>query len=152
MLKTVADVMTANPVIVRTETPLKEAVQILAERRISGLPVLDNADKLVGVISESDLMWQETGMTPPAYIMFLDSVLYLQNPLTYERDLHKVLGETVGEVMSKNPTTISPDKSLKEAATLMHQKSIHRLPVVDNTGVVIGILTRGDIIRAMAVA
>jgi len=151
MIKTVADVMTHNPITVRSETPLKEAVQILAERRISGLPVLDHADKLVGVISETDLMWQETGMTPPAYIMFLDSVIYLQNPIAYERDLHKVLGQTVGEVMSKNPVTIFPEKTVKEAASIMHQKSIHRLPVVDQTGEVIGILTRGDIIRTMAI-
>ncbi|MEA5616733.1 CBS domain-containing protein [Cronbergia sp. UHCC 0137] len=150
MSKTVADVMTNNPVVVRPNTPLKEAIQILAERRISGLPVVDDQGKLVGIISETDLMWQETGVTPPAYIMFLDSVIYLQNPATYDRDLHKALGQTVGEVMSKNPVTISPDKTLKAAATVMHDRSVHRLPVLDTTGQVIGILTRGDVIRSMA--
>jgi len=150
MPKTVAEVMSHDPIVVRAETPLKEAIQILAERHISGLPVVDDGSKLVGIISETDLMWQETGVTPPAYIMFLDSVIYLKNPATYERDLHKALGQTVGEVMSTNPITISPEKSLKEAATLMHDRSVHRLPVLDSTGQVIGILTRGDIIRAMA--
>ncbi|MBD2506740.1 CBS domain-containing protein [Nostoc sp. ATCC 53789] len=150
MPKTVADVMSRDPIVVRAETPLKEAIQILAERHISGLPVVDDVGKLVGIISETDLMWQETGVTPPAYIMFLDSVIYLKNPATYERDLHKALGQTVGEVMSKNPITISPDKTLKEAATIMHDRSVHRLPVLDGTDQVIGILTRGDIIRAMA--
>jgi len=150
MPNTVADVMSRDPVVVKSETPLKEAVQILAERRISGLPVVDDAGKLVGIISETDLMWQETGVTPPAYIMFLDSVIYLQNPGNYERDLHKVLGQTVGEVMSKNPITISANKSLKEAAKVMQEHSVHRLPVLDSEGQVIGILTRGDVIRAMA--
>ncbi|KYC36028.1 phosphoribulokinase [Scytonema hofmannii PCC 7110] len=150
MPKTVADIMSHNPVVVRPETPLKEAIQILAERRISGLPVIDNTGKLVGIISETDLMWQETGVTPPAYIMFLDSVIYLQNPGTYERDLHKALGQTVGEVMSHNPITIFPDKTVTEAARLMHDRNIHRLPVLDSESQVIGILTRGDIIRAMA--
>ncbi|MBN3868879.1 CBS domain-containing protein [Nostoc sp. JL33] len=150
MPKTVTDVMSRDPIVVRAETPLKEAIQILAERHISGLPVVDDVGKLVGIISETDLMWQETGVTPPAYIMFLDSVIYLQNPATYDRDLHKALGQTVGEVMSKNPISISPDKTLKEAATIMHDRSVHRLPVLDSTGQVIGILTRGDIIRAMA--
>jgi len=150
MTKAVADVMTHDPTVVRPETPLQEAIQILAERRISGLPVIDRSGELVGVISETDLMWKETGVTPPAYIMFLDSVIYLQNPGAYERDIHKVLGQTVGEVMSKNPITISPDQSVKEAAKIMHQRSIHRLPVIDGTGQVIGILTRGDIIRAMS--
>jgi CBS domain-containing protein len=150
MSKTVADVMSHNPVVVRRETPLKDAIAILAERRISGLPVVDESGKLIGIISETDLMWQETGITPPAYIMFLDSVIYLQNPATYDRDLHKALGQTVGQVMSKNPITVSPDKLLRDAARLMHDKSIHRLPVLDSEGQVIGILTRGDIIRAMA--
>jgi CBS domain-containing protein len=150
MSKTVADVMSRNPVVVRPETPLTEAIKILAERRISGLPVVDDSGKLIGVISETDLMWQETGVTPPAYIMFLDSVIYLQNPATYERDLHKALGQTVGEVMTKDPITVSPDKSLRDAAKLMHDKNVHRLPILDSEGQVIGILTRGDIIRAMA--
>lgn len=150
MPKTVADVMSREPIVVRSETALNEAIQILAERRISGLPVVDDAGLLVGIISETDLMWQETGVTPPAYIMFLDSVIYLQNPGTYERDLHKALGQTVGEVMSKNPITISSDKSLAEAARVMHDKKVHRLPVLDSEGQVIGILTRGDIVRAMA--
>lgn len=150
MSKTVADVMSRDPILVSPQTPLQEAIQILAEKRISGLPVIDDAGKLVGIISETDLMWQETGVTPPAYIMILDSVIYLQNPGTYERDLHKALGQTVGEVMSKNPVAISPDKSLREAAQLIQNHKVQRLPVLDNGGNVIGILTRGDIIRAMA--
>ncbi|MBD2094635.1 CBS domain-containing protein [Trichocoleus sp. FACHB-591] len=150
MPKTVAEVMSRNPITVKPETPLQEVVQILAERRISGLPVVDQSDKLIGVVSETDLMWQETGATPPAYIMILDSVIYLENPSRYERDLHKALGQTVGEVMSRDPVTTNPDQPLQEAARLMHERSIHRLPVLDATGQVIGILTRGDIVRAMA--
>lgn len=150
MPKTVADAMSRDPIVVRLETPLNEAIQTLAERRISGLPVVDDAGQLIGIISETDLMWQETGITPPAYIMFLDSVIFLKNPATYERDLHKALGQTVGEVMSRDPITISADKPLKDAAQLMHDRSVHRLPVLDALGQVIGILTRGDIVRAMA--
>ncbi|MBW4585631.1 CBS domain-containing protein [Aetokthonos hydrillicola Thurmond2011] len=151
MPNTVADVMTRDPIVVKPETPLNKAVQILAERHISGLPVVDDAGKLVGIISETDLMWQETGVTPPAYIMFLDSVIYLKNPAAYERDLHKALGQTVGEVMSKNPIiTISPEKTVKEAAKIMQDHKVHRLPVLDSEGQVIGILTRGDVIRVMA--
>jgi CBS domain-containing protein len=150
MTKTVADIMTPHPITVKPETPLKEAIQIIAEKRVSGLPVIDDHGKLVGVISETDLMWQETGVTPPAYIMLLDSVIYLQNPGEYERDLHKALGQTVGEVMTTNPITTKADKSVKEAAQTLHEKKINRLPVLDTQGKVIGILTRGDIIRAMA--
>lgn len=151
MTPTVADIMTRDPVVVKPETPLQEAIRILAERRISGLPVVDSENKLIGVISETDLMWRETGVTPPPYVMILDSVIYLENPAKYERELHKALGQTVGEVMtSKHLVTTTADKPLKEAAQLMHDRSVHRLPVVDADGTVVGILTRGDIVRHLA--
>ena len=149
MPKTVADLMTREPLTARPEMSLKEVIKILADRRISGLPVVDQHDLLIGIISETDLMWRETGVTPPAYIMVLDSVIYLENPSRYEQELHKALGQTVGEVMSRDPVSIAPEKSVQEAAKLLHDRNIHRLPVLDTAGKVIGILTRGDIVRAM---
>ena len=151
MSTTVADIMSRDPIVVRPETLLNEAIKILAEHRISGLPVVDQNNKLVGVISETDLMWKETGVTPPAYFMILDSVIYLENPAKYERELHKALGQTVGEVMTKKDIAITTaDMSIRRAAHLMHERKVHRLIVVDETKQVIGILTRGDIVRFMA--
>ncbi|MEO1377412.1 MAG: CBS domain-containing protein [Cyanobacteria bacterium J06635_10] len=150
MLKTVAEVMSRDLITVKRQTPLGEAIKILAEKRISGLPVVDDAGELIGIISETDLMWQQAGVTPPAYFVIFDSVIYLQNPLNFQRDLHKALGQTVGEVMSQKPITISPDKPLPEAARLMRDRKIHRLPVLDDSGQIVGILTLSDIIREMA--
>lgn len=150
MAKTVADVMSRDPITVKPQTPIKEAIKILAEQRISGLPVVDDAGSLVGVISETDLLWQETGVEPPLYIMFLDSVIFLENPARHEQELHKALGQTVGEVMSTNPVTVESAQPLRKAAKLMQEKSIRRLAVVNDQGKLIGILTPGDIVRAMA--
>lgn len=152
MPKTVADTMTRDPIVVRPDTSLQEAIQILAKQRISGLPVVDAEGKLVGVISDSDLLWQETGVEPPPYIMLLDSIIYLENPATYEKDLRKAMGLTVGEVMSNKPITVKPDKSLRDAAKQMQAHHIHRLPVLDDNGKLVGILSRGDIIRSMAMS
>lgn len=146
----VSDIMTHNPIAVSPDTPLREAIQLIANNRISGLPVIDKENRLVGVISETDLMWQETGIQPPAYIMLLDSVIYLENPATYDRELHKALGQTVRDVMTKDVITTAAHKPLREAARVMHERKIHRLPVVDGDQKVIGILTRGDIVRYMA--
>ncbi|MCL2926822.1 MAG: CBS domain-containing protein [Trichodesmium sp. St16_bin4-tuft] len=148
--KIVSQVMSYNPITVKPKTPLKEAIKILAEKHISGLPVVDENGKLVGIVSETDLMWQESGVTPPPYIMLLDSIIFLENPGRYEKEIHKALGETVEEIMTKNPLTTTSEQRLSATAKLMHERSIHRLPVVDENGKVIGILTRGDIIRAMA--
>lgn len=152
MAKTVADVMTANPVSVKPEASLEDAIQLLAEHHIGGLPVIDDGGALVGILSESDLMWQATGMEVPAYVVLLDSVIYLKSPKKYSEELHKVLGQSVQEVMTAKVITISPDQSMREAAHLMHDKRIRRLPVVNDQGQVVGILTRGDIVREMASA
>jgi CBS domain-containing protein len=150
MSQTVADLMNRDVLTVTAATPLSEAIKILVDRQISGLPVVDDQGKLVGVISESDLMWREKGLDRPPYIMFLDSVIYLQNPAKYDRDLHKVLGQTVGEVMTPHAISIAADATLPMAARIMHDKKIHRLPIVDADDRPIGIITQGDIVRAIA--
>ncbi len=150
MPQTVAELMNRDLLTVTPATPLSEAIHLLVDRQISGLPVVDEAGKLVGVISESDLMWREKGLDRPPYIMFLDSVIYLQNPAEHDRDLHKVLGQTVGEVMTAGAISITADASLPAAARIMHDKKIHRLPIVDADNRPIGIITQGDIVRAIA--
>lgn len=150
MSKTVADVMTSEVLTVKKETSLTEAIQILADKKISALPVVDETGKLVGILSESDLMWQESGVEAPPYIMLLDSIIYLQNPAQHDKKIHKALGQTVGEVMSDRRLTIQPHQSVREAARLMHDEKIRRLPVIGEQEQVIGIITQGDIVRMMA--
>lgn len=150
MDKTILDVMTSNPITVTPKTDLKDAIALLAENKISGVPVVDEEGNLVGLLSESDLMWQESGVEPPPYIMILDSIIYLQNPSRYEKEIHKALGQTVGDVMSEKPLTIKSDQTIKEAAKILHQKDVRRLPVTNSEGKIVGIVTQGDIIRAMA--
>ncbi|AZB72947.1 CBS domain-containing protein [Synechococcus elongatus] len=151
MTATVADFMTRDPIAVKPQTPLTEAIRILADKHISGLPVVDEAGQLVGVISETDLMWRESGVpTPPPYIQVLDSFIYLENPARYEKELHKALGETVAEVMTAKPLTIAADRPLPDAARLFNDRKVHRLFVLSGDQQLVGVLTRGDIIRAMA--
>ena len=150
MSQTVAEWMNRELLTVTPSTPLSEAIKLLVDRHIGGLPVIDDEGKLVGVISESDLMWRETGPEQPPYMIFLGGVIYFQNPLTYDRDLHKALGQTVGEVMTPHAVSISADTPLPEAARIMHDKKIHRLPVVDEKNHPIGIITESDIVRAIA--
>ncbi len=151
MSETVANWMTGDVLTVTPSTPLPEAVQLLVDRHISGLPVVDDTGKLVGILSEADLMWREKGLEQPPYMMFLGGVIYFQNPVTYDRDLHKALGQTVGEVMSPHTVSVSADTLLSVAARIMHDKKIHRLPVVDANHHPIGIITQSDIVRAIAV-
>ncbi len=148
--RTVADVMTRYPRTAYPGMSLDTVIQTLAKFHLSGLPVVNERSEVIGMVSEFDLMWQESGVTPPPYLLILDSVIYLKNPITHDRDLHKALGRTVEEVMSTHPITITADKSVADAARIMHDRHIHRIPVVDATHKLIGIITQGDVIQAMA--
>jgi CBS domain-containing protein len=146
----VAEVMTTPVFSVGPATPLQEAVTLLSSHHISGLPVVDDAGALVGELSEKDLMVRESGFDAGPYVMFLDAVIYLRNPLEWNRQVHQVLGSTVGDVMSHPAHTCQASTSLPQAARLLNDRRIQRLFVVDGQGAVVGVLTRGDVVRALA--
>jgi CBS domain-containing protein len=148
----VAEVMTSPVFSVRRETPLQEAVTLMSSHHVSGLPVVDADGTLVGELSEKDLMVRESGFDAGPYVMFLDAVIYLRNPLEWNRQVHQVLGSTVGEVMTHQTHTCTPATSLPEAARLLNDRGVQRLFVVDEAGVIVGVLTRGDVVRALAEA
>jgi len=150
--KPVSEVMSKPVFSVRRETPLQEAVTLLSSHHISGLPVVDESGALVGELSEKDLMVRESGFDAGPYVMFLDAVIYLRNPLEWNRQVHQVLGSTVGDVMSAQPHTCAASTSLPQAARLLNDRRIQRLFVVDDQGTVVGVLTRGDVVRALAEA
>ncbi|MFM7640227.1 MAG: CBS domain-containing protein [Cyanobium sp.] len=148
----VAEVMTSPVFSVRRETPLQEAVTLLSSHHISGLPVVDEKGVLVGELGEKDLMVRESGFDAGPYVMFLDAVIYLRNPLEWNRQVHQVLGSTVGDVMSDSAHTCPPSTTLPQAARLLNDRRIQRLFVVNDQGNLEGVLTRGDVVRALAEA
>ena len=141
--------MTTPVQSVRPDTALTDVIQMLDASHISGLAVCDDQGRLVGEISAKDLMVRESGLEPGPYVVFLDSVIYLRNPLRWERDMHQALGETAGAIMNRSPHTCKPTLSLQQAAALLHDGGTDRLFVVER-GAPIGVLSRADLIRAMA--
>ena len=97
-------------------------------------------------------MVRESGFDAGPYVMLLDAVIYLRNPLNWDKEVHQVLGSTVGEVMSKQPHHCSADLSLPGAAKLLHERSTQRLFVLNDAKQPVGVLTRGDVVRALASA
>ena len=147
----VSEVMTRPVISVTPQTPLQEAVKLLSEHHISGLPVVDGS-KLVGELSEQQLMARETGFEAGPYVMLLDSVIYLKNPLQWDKEVHQVLGNSVGELMAGHPHICKPDLALPAAAKLLQDRRTQRLFVVDGEQALVGVLTRGDVVRALAEA
>ena len=139
----VEDVMTTEVWTVRSEASLKEAAEILTQRRISGLPVVDGENHVVGVLSEGDILFKETGR--PGKESFFDRWLALPSASLNE----KLAARTVGEAMTAPAVTIGSTRSLAEAANSMIDEGVNRLPVVDEERRLIGIVTRADLVRAI---
>ena len=148
----VSAVMSAPVLSVTADSPLQEAVKLMSDHHISGLPVLDQAGVLVGELTEQDLMVRESGFQPGPYVMLLDAVIYLRNPLNWDKEVHQVLGSTVGEVMNAKLHTCTGDLPLPAAARQLREGNTQRLFVLDGERRPVGVLTRGDVVRALASA
>ena len=148
--RSVAEVMTSPVLSVRPDTPLQDAVKLISEHHISGLAVVGEAGELLGELSENELMVRESGFEAGPYVMLLDAVIYLRNPLQWDRQVHQVLGSRVADVMSDRPHTCAAQTLLPVAARQLHEGSVQRLFVLDEARRPVGVLTRGDVVRALA--
>jgi len=137
----IEDVMSRDVVTVDLSTPLREVAALLAEKRISGLPVVSEG-RVVGVVSEADVLAKERGETHErgGLLSFL-----VDDRATAELKLE---ARTAGEAMSAPAITIRPDRPLPEAAGVMIDEGVNRLPVVDENGQLLGIVTRADLVKA----
>lgn len=137
----VLDLMTTDVATAKVDTPLKEAARIMVRSRVSGLPVTDEHGVLVGIITEGDFLHRELELERPRRHGLLDALL--------GGDAHSLAqAETVGEAMQAPVVTVSADATLAEAARVMAAREVKRLPVVDGDGVVIGIISRADVVAA----
>ena len=150
--QTVGEVMSAPVLTVTAETPLQDAVSLLNDHHVSGLPVVDGDGVLIGELTEQDLMVRESGVDVGPYVMLLDSVIYLRNPLNWDRQVHQVLGNSVGDLMHRDSHSCEVSLPLPKAASMLHDKGTQRLIVVDADRRPVGVLTRGDVVRALASA
>jgi CBS-domain-containing membrane protein len=113
------------------------------------LPVVDEGNRVVGILSEGDLLIRESPMKQPLYMTLLGSIIYFESPTQFHQHIKKSLGMLVQDVMTAKPITISPEASLSEAAQVMLEKRVNRLPVVDAEQTLVGILTRHDLVSAL---
>jgi CBS domain-containing protein len=147
----VRDLMATDVLSFRPEDNVQDAMRALVVRDIDGAPVVDADGQVVGMLTTGDLIVEEARIPLPAVVTLLGGVLELpRSRRKYEHDLDKALGSTVGEVMQDAvPATLTTDDTLETAATLMHDDDLDRIPVVDEQGVLVGIVGRGDIVRAI---
>lgn len=147
-MQTAADIMTKDVVTVKRETTVRELAEIFETRNFGSLPVVDDEDNLIGIVTASDLIEQGRSLHIPTVISLFDWVIPLQGERALERELHKMTAQTVGEISSPDVVTVSPSDPVSTIADIMSDRKLHAVPVVSN-GKVVGMVARIDIIRSI---
>lgn len=135
---TVSDVMTRKVISASPETSFKEVVRLLEENHVSGLPVVDRSGRLVGVVSEADLLNKAEKREPDAYVL---------ESRRHRLDRSRASALDVASAMSRDVVSVRPDAPIALAAREMHARGFKRLPVVDPDGRLVGIVSRGDVLK-----
>ena len=148
----VRDIMDSSPATVRPDTRVEEVVALLREHGLPGVPVVNDDGDCVGIVTEADLVLPDDqgDLHLPHYINLFGGTVFLEPLGRYEQRLRKAFASTAEDMMSRDPDTVAPDTSAKDAALLIHETGHNRLPVVED-GRLVGVVTRVDVLGALAV-
>lgn len=141
----IKEIMTREVVSVKPEDNVKDALMVLFKRQISGLPVIDNEGKLVGMFTEKDVL----SYILPSYIEKVGRFIYEEDPKSTKKKFMELNNLKVARLMRREVVTTTEDTTLCEAARVMLTQKARRLPVLDKSGKVVGIVARGDILIAL---
>ena len=145
---TAKDIMTREVITISPDTEIAQAAKLLLTNRINGVPVINDAGKLVGILCQSDLIIQQKNIPIPSLFTLLDGFISLTSSKKLDKEVEKIAATKVADAMTANPVTVNSDTGIADVATLMVEKSYHTLPVVD-AGNLVGILGKEDVLRTL---
>lgn len=145
----ISEIMQREVVTVSPETSVKDVAKLFTDKNISGAPVVDAEGRLVGIVTDRDLIMEDVRVHFPTYIHFLDGVFYLGGLRRFEEELRKAVGATVADVMTRQVVTASEEATVEDIATLLVERGFDRIPIV-REGRLVGIVTKADIVRTLA--
>ncbi len=156
----VKELMTTDVIYFKPGDKIRTVTDTLSIKKISGAPVIDDEEKVVGVISESDIMnltasipLPDINLDPFDPLAFFNTFSHLRKVSHMWEDIGKqcetLLNGTVEDVMSRKTVTVTPDGYISDVARLMHKNDFNRLPVVDENGKLVGLIARGDVIGVL---
>ncbi len=146
----VKDIMTTDLITVSPEAEILQAAKVLLGNHINGVPVVDEAGKLVGLLCQSDLIAQQKRLPIPSVFTFLDGIFTTSSAKQIEKQVQKIAAITVAQAMTADPTHLTPEMSIEIAAGLMVDKGFHTLPVLDGDDLV-GIVGKEDILSTLLI-
>ena len=145
----VADLMTRDVVAVRPDTSVNDVAKRMLERGLSGLPVVDDDGRVVGIITELDMILHHARLEGPVFLQIFDAAIPLELPGHLRDRLRHILGTRAEDVMTRDVHAIGPDSDVEDLVEIMVKKRANPVPVVEE-GRLVGIVSRSDIIRGMA--
>jgi CBS domain-containing protein len=150
MALTVRDIMDADPVTVTPEAPVQDVVATLREHELSGVPVITEGGRCVGIITDNDLVMagDEGDLHLPHFIELFGGIVFLESLHKFEDRLQRALASKARDMMSEDPVTIEPSASLQAAGRLISHSGHNRIPVVEH-GRLVGMITRVDVLDAL---
>jgi CBS domain-containing protein len=146
----VSEVMTREVQTTRADASLRDAAKVMSGGHISGLPVVDEAGQVVGILTEADILRLFRQVSVPFFIDILGGEFAIPGPGVLQHQLEEVTAYRVDQLMTRHVVTASPDEEVAEAARRMHARDLKLLPVVDADGRLVGVVSRGDIVRTFA--
>ena len=144
------DIMTKNVITVKPDDTVEKVVKLLMDYNITGLPVVDQANHVLGIITEGDLIYRSNELKMPRYLAILDSYIFFENPNNLEKQIKKMIGYVVKDVMTEKVIAADVDDTIEELSKLMTNNKVNRLPILEN-GVLVGIVSRRDIIKSYSI-
>lgn len=147
--KIAKEIMTTDVIVANKNDSIADVAELLIKEKIGGLPVVDENNKVVGIISETDIMQKETTVDSPRVINFFQGLIFLDDMKKLEDDMKKIAAYKVEDLMSKDIVTVNENDTFDYIANIMIKESINRVPVVDKDNHLKGIICRYDIIKSM---
>ena len=143
-----SDIMTTEVITVKKETNLKDLAGLLYRNHINGVPVVDDDGLLIGIICESDLIRKNKKLHIPTVVAIFDWVLYLESPKKIEKEIQRISATTVEDLYIKEVVMVDEKTPVDEIATLMEERKVYTIPVMDGNRLV-GIVGQADLIRTL---
>ncbi|MDA8084985.1 MAG: CBS domain-containing protein [Nitrospiraceae bacterium] len=145
-MKTVRDIMTPTVTTVSPDTTVEELGRLFLEKGISGAPVIGPDGGLFGIVTENDLIRRNRRFHIPTVVRLFDALIPLEKSSAVEEEIRQMSASKVSEICTRKVITVGPDASLQDVATIMYEKGVHLIPVVDS-GSLIGIIGKLDLIK-----
>lgn len=149
--KTVAEIMDREPATLGPEDDVRTAVELLRQHELQGVAVVDADARLVGILTESDLILRDSDadLHLPHFMNILGGVVFVEPLKGFEQRLRKAFATSVADMMSPDPVTCSPEDDVRTAGRTIAERHHNRLPVVDDGGKLVGMVTRADVLAAL---